>query len=83
MRKSLPVGWQLTNGILAIRTYFTVSTTIPGGREEHGLHLKLGLMFKVIHNLCYYPDIPSFHDNIHRRAAHAFQFELPFAHTNA
>jgi len=22
MRKSLPVGWQLTNGILAIRTYF-------------------------------------------------------------
>ena len=43
--------------------------------EEHRLHLKLV-------QDCYYPDIPSFCDNIHRRAAHAFQFRLPFAHTN-
>ena len=51
--------------------------------EELRLHLKLGLMFKIIHNLCYYPDTPSFRDNVHSRAAHAFQFRLPFAHTNA
>jgi len=50
--------------------------------EERKLHLKLGLMFKIIHNLCYYPDIPCFRDNIHRRAAHAIQFKAPFAHTN-
>ena len=51
--------------------------------EECRLHLKLGLMFKIIHNLCYYPDTPSFRDNFHSRAAHAFQFRLPFAHTNS
>jgi len=54
--------------------------------EEHRLHLKnlmFRLMFKIIHNFCYYPEIPSFHDNIHRRAAHALQFKFPFAHTNA
>ena len=50
---------------------------------ERRLHLKLGLMFKIIHNLCYYPDVPSFRDKIHRRAAFVFQFKLPFAHTNA
>ena len=37
--------------------------------EERRLYLKLGWMFKIIHNLCYYPDIPSFRENIHRRAA--------------
>ena len=31
----------------------------------------------------YYPNTPSFRDNVHSRAAHAFQFRLPFAHTNA
>ena len=51
--------------------------------EECRLHLKLGLMFKIIHNLCYYPDTPSFCDNFHSRAAHAFQLRLPFAHTNS
>jgi len=51
--------------------------------EERRMHLKLGLMFKILHSLCYYPDVPSFRDNIHRRAIHAFQFKLPFAHTNA
>ncbi len=48
--------------------------------EEHRLHLKLGLMFKIIHNFCYYPYTPSFRDNFHSRAAHAFQFRLPFGH---
>lgn len=33
----------------------------------------------MIHNLCYYPNIPSSRDNIHRSAAHGFQFKLPFA----
>ncbi len=33
--------------------------------EERRLHLKLGLMFKIINNLCYYPDTPSFRDTFH------------------
>ncbi len=52
--------------------------------EERRLHLKLGLMFTItIHNPCYYPDTPSFRDNFHSRTVHAFQFRLPFAHTNS
>ena len=53
--------------------------------EERRLHLKHGLMFKIIHNLCYYQDTPSFRDNVPSRAAHehAMQLNLPFAHTNA
>ncbi len=51
--------------------------------EERRLHLKLGLMFTIIHNLCYYPDTLSFRDNFHSRAVRAFRFRLPFVHTNS
>ena len=39
-------------------------------------------LFKIIHNLNYYPYTPSFRDNVPSRAAHAMQLKLPFAHTN-
>ena len=49
--------------------------------EERRLELKLGLLFKIIHNLCYFPDVPEprgGHRNL--RASHPLQLKL---HTNA
>ena len=52
--------------------------------EEHRLHLKLGLMFKIIHNLCYFPSIPAFRSTCPGlRSSHPLQFDPPLAHTNA
>ena len=52
--------------------------------EERRLHLKLGLMFKIIHNLCYFPSIPALRSTIPGlRSSHPLQFDPPFAHTNA
>ena len=52
--------------------------------EEHRLELKLGLLFKIIHNLCYFPDIPEPRGGHHNlRASHPLQLKLPLAHTNA
>ena len=52
--------------------------------EQRRLHLKLGLMFKIIHRLCYFPDVPEFHTNIpDLRSRHPLQLEPPFAHSNA
>ena len=28
--------------------------------EDRRLHLKLGLLFKIVHGLCYYPDVLPF-----------------------
>ena len=52
--------------------------------EERRLHLKLGLMFKIIHNLCYFPNIPAFRATTPGlRNNHPSQFDIPFARTNA
>ena len=52
--------------------------------EQRRLHLKLGLMFKIIHRLCYFPSIPARRSNISNlRASHSFQLDPPFARTNA
>ena len=52
--------------------------------EECRLDLKLGLMFKIIYNLCYYPNIPVFRTTTPGlRSHHPFQFDIPLAHTNA
>ena len=52
--------------------------------EQQRLHLKLGLMFKIIHRLCYFPDVPEFRTNIpDLRSRHPLQLEPPFAHSNA
>ena len=52
--------------------------------EQRRLHLKLGLMFKIIHRLCYFPDVPEFRTNIpDLRSCHPLQLEPPFAHSNA
>jgi len=80
--KSLPVARLVTHQWDSSYQDLLQLYQLPS-HEECRLHLKRGLMFKIVHNLCYYPDIPSFRDNIHRRAAHAFQFKLPFASSNA
>ena len=52
--------------------------------EQRRLHLKLGLLFKIIHRLCYFPNIPEFRTNIpDLRSRHPLQLEPPFAHSNA
>ena len=48
------------------------------------LHLKLGLMFKIIHHLCYFPSIPAFQNNISNlKGSHLSQLDPSFARTNA
>jgi hypothetical protein len=52
--------------------------------EDRRLHLKLGLMLKIIHHLCYFPNIPEFRTNVPElRSSHPLQLDSPFAHTNA
>ena len=52
--------------------------------EQRRLDLKLGLMFKIIHRLCYFPDIPDFRQNLSNlRVSHPLQLDPPFARTNA
>ena len=52
--------------------------------EECRLHLKLGLMYKIVHNLCYFPSTPEFRNTFPGlRSQHPFQFNPPFAHTNS
>ena len=62
---------------LCFSTYLQSLSELPS-LEEHSLNLKLGLISKMI--VAIHANIPSFCDNIHRRADHAFQFELPFVH---
>ena len=51
--------------------------------EQRRLHLKLGLMFKIIHRLCYFPSFPEIRDNLpNLRATHSLQLVPPFARTN-
>ena len=51
--------------------------------EERRLHLKLGLMFKIINNLCYFPSIPAFRSTLPGlRTSHPLQFNPPLVHTN-
>ena len=52
--------------------------------KQRRLYLKLGLMFKIIHRLCYFPSIPACRSNIFNlRASHSFHLDPPFARTNA
>ena len=50
------------------------------------IHLKLGLLYKIVHNLCYFPDdIFEFRPNPHydSRNANPLTLKQPFARTNA
>ena len=52
--------------------------------EERRTHLKLGLLFKIIHKLCYFPCIPPSRENLpNLRTLHNQQIEMPLAQTNA
>ena len=52
--------------------------------EDRRLHLKLGLLFKIVHGLCYYPDVPLFRDQSYSyRSNHSYQLVCPTARTNA
>ena len=52
--------------------------------EERRLQLKLGLIFKIIHNLCHFPNAPELrgsHPSL--RLSHPLQLKQPLAHSNA
>ena len=52
--------------------------------EERRIHLKLGLLFKIIHNLCYFPHLPPLRENVRDlRAPHDQQLAVPLARTNS
>ena len=58
---------------------FQVSTL-----EERRIELKLGLLFKIVHNLCYFPNPPELRGcRSNLRYPHALQLKLPLAHTSA
>ena len=47
--------------------------------EEHRLHLKLGIIFSIMQNLCYYPDIPSFWDKYSQKRCSCIPIKVLFA----
>ena len=52
--------------------------------EERRIHLKLGLLFKILHNLCYFPNLPPFRENVGSlREPHDQQLAVPLARTNS
>ena len=52
--------------------------------EQRRLHLKLGLLFKILHQLCYFPSVPTIRNCMPSlRISHSLQVDPPFAHTNA
>ena len=52
--------------------------------EQRRLHLKLGLLFKILHRLCYFPSVPAIRNSMPSlRISHSLQVDPPFAHTNA
>ena len=53
--------------------------------QERRLHTKLGLLYKIVHGLCFFPEgtFHLRHLNLSNRANHDFQFVVPFAHTNS
>ena len=52
--------------------------------EERRTHLKLGLLFKIIHKLCYFPSVPSLRENPRNlRTLHSQQIEMPLARTSS
>ena len=52
--------------------------------QERRIHLKLGLLYKIIHSLCYFPDnIFEFRPNHHTRSTNPLTLKQPFARTNA
>ena len=52
--------------------------------EDRRLHLKLGLLFKIVQGLCYYPDVPPFRVQPYSyRSNHSYQLVCPTANTNA
>ena len=54
--------------------------------EERRLNLKLGLLFKILHEFCYFPETESFttlRNYCSSRSTHCLQLTVPFAHTNS
>ena len=52
--------------------------------EERRVELKLELLFKIIHNLCFFPDgSVEFCNCRSGRISHSQQLSIPFAHTNS
>ena len=53
--------------------------------EERRLELKLGLLFKMLHKMCYFPEdsFTALRNYCPRRNAHCLQLSVPFAHTNS
>ena len=52
--------------------------------QDRRLELKLGLMFKLVHKLCFFPDDSwSFRDRRCTRNSNSLQLLRPLAHTNA
>ena len=52
--------------------------------EERRADLKLGLLFKTVHNLCFFTDgLWEFRNCRSGRTSHSQQLSIPFAHTNS
>ena len=52
--------------------------------EERRVEMKLGLLFKIIHNLCFFPDGSLNYRNCRSsRTLHSQQLAIPLAHTNS
>ena len=52
--------------------------------EDRRVELKLGLLYKILNDLCFFPDGPlKFRNHWSSRTAHHKQLSIPFAHSNS
>ena len=52
--------------------------------EDRRVELKLGLLYKILNDLCFFPDGSwEFRNHWSSRTAHPKQLAIPFAHTNS
>ena len=52
--------------------------------DDRRLQLKLALLYKIAHGMCYFPsDILCPHTNYSLRTNHSLVIDQPYAHTNA
>ena len=82
--KSLPASWLLPSGTFySYEELLSLMDLKP--LQNRRLESKLGLMFKLVNNLCFFPDNSwSFHTNSRcSRNSNSRQLSRPFARTNS
>ena len=79
MSKNLHFGWPPSNGTQDLLDIMNIPSL-----ADHILQLKLPLLYKIVHGMCYFPsDILCPRTNYSHRTNHSLAIDQPYACTNA